>query len=60
MLIDVENKGIAKGIIKGEIKGKKERNIEIAKKLLRKNMPIEQIAEITDLTVEEIRKLKNA
>ncbi len=60
LLIDVENKGIAKGIIKGEIKGKKERNIEIAKKLLRKNMPIEQIAEITDLTVEEIRKLKNA
>jgi len=35
----------------------RKRNIEIAKKLLAINMPIEQIAQITELPVEEIQKL---
>ena len=38
--------------------GKKENSIEIAKKLLRMKIPIEQIIEATDLEKEEIEKLK--
>ena len=40
-------------------KGKKEEKIEIAKKLLKLNMPLEQILEITELPKEEIEKIKN-
>ena len=42
----------------GKIEGKKEERIEIAKKLLKMNMPIKQIIEATELTKEEINKLK--
>lgn len=37
---------------------KKERNIEVAKNLLKKNMAMKDIMEITELTEEEIIKLK--
>ena len=37
--------------------GEKENKIEIAKKLLLENMPIKKIAEITELTEEEIKKM---
>ena len=40
--------------------GKTEEKIEIAKKLLNKGVSIKDIAEITDLTEEEIEKLKKA
>ena len=39
--------------------GIKENQIKIAKKLLKLNMPIDQIIEITELTEEEINKLKD-
>ena len=39
-------------------KGKEEKSIEIAKRLLKMNIPIEQIIEATDLNKEEIEKLK--
>lgn len=42
----------------GYIDGKAERNIEIAKNLLKKQMPIQDIAEVTGLSIEEIEKLK--
>jgi predicted transposase/invertase (TIGR01784 family) len=38
--------------------GAKEKSKEIAKKLLKMNMPIKQIIEATELTQEEINKLK--
>ncbi len=38
--------------------GKKENSIKIAKKLLSKNMNIKEISEITELSIEEIEKLK--
>ena len=38
--------------------GKKERNIEIAKKMLEKGISIEEIIEITELAEDEIKKLK--
>lgn len=40
-------------------KGKEEKSIQIAKKLLKLNMPLEQIIEITELTKEEIENIKN-
>ena len=46
-----------KGIIEGEARGKKQNQIEIAKKMLNKNKPIEEIIEFTGLTKEEIERL---
>ena len=39
--------------------GKKEKNIEVAKIMLKKHIPMKDIIEITELTEEEIEKLKN-
>ena len=39
--------------------GKEEKSIQIAKKLLKLNMPLEQIIEITELTKEKIENIKN-
>ena len=44
---------------KGLEEGEKNSKIEIAKKLLERNMTIEEIAEITKLTKEEIQKLNS-
>ena len=43
----------------GEKRGEKNSKIEIAKKLLERNMTIKEIAEITKLTTEEIQKLNS-
>ena len=42
----------------GEDKGKTTERIEIAKKILDMNLPIEQIIEVTSLTKEEIEAIK--
>ena len=47
-------KGIEQGIKKGISKGKE----EIVKKLIEKKMSIEDIAEITGLSIERIEQLK--
>jgi predicted transposase/invertase (TIGR01784 family) len=52
-----EQKGIEEGKAKGKVEGKQERNIEIVRNLLNINMPVEQIALVTGLSVEEIQKL---
>ena len=44
---------------KGETKGKKKRNIEIVEKMLKKGMTFEDIAEITGLTIKEIKKIQS-
>ena len=44
----------------GRKEGKKETCLEIAKNLLKINMPISQISEITKLSKEEIEKIKIA
>ena len=53
--------GIKEGIKQGEKKGidlgKREKQIEVAKKLLEKNMNMKDIQEITGLTKEEIEQL---
>ena len=53
-LYHAEQKGIQQGIQKGAA----ERNIEIARKLLKRNRPIDEIVEDTGLTREEIENLK--
>ena len=47
-----------RGEARGKIIGEKQKQIEIAKKMLNKNKPIEEIAEFTGLTEEEVNKLK--
>ena len=47
----------AEGISKGISEGKRERNIEIVKNMLSKNMDIKLISEITGLTESEVNAL---
>ena len=54
-----EEKSFAKGVAQGIEKGEFKRNIEIAKNLLIKKMNIQDIEEITGLTVKEITILAN-
>ena len=51
------NTGIREAKEEGIEEGERKKQIEMAKKLLNKNMPIEEIEEITELTKEEIQKL---
>ncbi len=41
----------------GQAEGRKEKQLEIAKKMKNKKIPVEEIIEITELTKEEIEKL---
>ena len=47
------------GMKEGKEQGIKEGKIEIAKNLLRINLPLEQISAATGLSVDEIKKLKS-
>ena len=50
--------GLEQGIEQGIEQGSKQKSIEIAKKMLDKNMPIEDISDITGLSIEEIENLR--
>lgn len=50
-------KGIAEGLEKGISKGRAESQIAIAQNLKAMNMPVEQIAQATGLTIEQINEL---
>ena len=50
--------GIKEGLEQGIEKGTQQKTLEIAKKMLNKNIDITTIEEITGLTKEEITKLK--
>ena len=50
--------GMKQGKEEGLKQGKKEKQVEIAKKLLELKMPVEQIMEATELTEEEIKRIK--
>ena len=43
-----------------ETKGRKEKQIEVAKEMLKRNMEIKLISEITKLEIQEIEELKNS
>ena len=53
-----QDEGYRQGEENGRAKGKAEEKTEIAKNLLKKQMPIQDIAEVTGLNLEEIEKLK--
>ena len=55
---DAHKEGIKEGIDIGIKEGSKESKLEIARAMLKKNMDINLIAEITNLPVEEIKTLK--
>lgn len=57
LLHDAEQKGKAEGKAEGKEEGRIEERRETARKLKSRNMPIAEIAEITDLSEEEIRQL---
>ena len=54
-LATAEDRGERRGI---EI-GKRNKSIEFARRLLRRNRPVDEIAEDTGLSIEEIESLKN-
>ena len=51
------SQGYTSGINDGISKGENKKSIEIAKNMLNKNMSIEEISDITCLSIEEINKL---
>lgn len=54
------DEGLAEGLAEGHEAGLKEASMEIAKSLLLSGMEVEEIARHTNLTVEEIKKLKES
>ena len=50
-------KGMARGIEKGIEKGMKEAMLKIAQKMKSSGMPLESIAQMTELPLEEIEAL---
>ena len=57
LLSEAKENGYTSGINDGISKGKNKKSIEIAKNMLKKNMSIEDISDITGLSIEEINKL---
>ena len=51
--------GLEQGLEKGLQQGIKQSKIEIAKKSLEKNLPLETISEITGLSIKEIQEINN-
>ena len=56
MVDNAKNEGIAEG----KAEGKAEAAVEFAKKLLARQYPHEEIASITGLSVDDVRKLADA
>ena len=52
-----EARGIAEGLAKGEAKGEAKGKAEITRRMLLKGKNIEEIMDITDLSVEEIKEI---
>lgn len=59
-LAEGRKEGIKEGMKTGEKMGEKKKQKEIAIKLIKLEMPIEQIVEVTGLTKEEVMKLKES
>ena len=56
-LNEAHDAGIKQGIEQGFEKGIEQRNLEIAKKMFEKGMPKEEIAEFTNLSIDQIDNL---
>jgi predicted transposase/invertase (TIGR01784 family) len=55
--VDGFEQGIEKGIEKGLAEGMEKKSIEIVLKMIAENIPVEMIIKLTNLSVEEIKKL---
>jgi predicted transposase/invertase (TIGR01784 family) len=51
-------KTIAEGEQRGEVRGELVRSTEIARRMLSKNMSLQEIAEFTELTIEQLKMLQ--
>ena len=52
------DEGIMLGEERGEERGEKQRTLAIARRMLEKNYPIEQVVDLTMLTKQEVEELK--
>ena len=59
MLEGAKEEGIEQGLKEGKKEGIRKNQIDVAKKLLKMNMSIDKISEITELSKEEIEKILN-
>ena len=57
-------KGMEKGLIKGRTEGRTEgetlKALEVAKKMLKRNRPIDEIIDFTGLSLDEVNELRDA
>ena len=49
--------GYAKGLAEGLAEGIKRRKVEIARKMLRRGIEAEEVAEVVDMTILEIKEM---
>jgi predicted transposase/invertase (TIGR01784 family) len=56
-IIAAEKRGKVEGRIEGRIEGEAKVKEEVIKRCWQKNMPVEDIAEITELTIEEVKEI---
>ena len=59
LLSEAKEEGISQGYTTGINDGISQEKVSIAKNMLKKNMSIEDISEITGLSIEEIKKISN-
>ena len=50
-------KGFAKGFTEGLAEGIKFRKVEIARKMLQRGMAVDEVAEVMDMTIQEIKEM---
>ena len=56
--IDAEAKGKAEGMVEGKAEGMVEKSREIAMQLLNEDLPLDLIVRATNLTIDDIKKIK--
>ena len=49
--------GYAKGLAEGLAEGIKRRKVEIARKMLQRGMAVDDVAEVMDMTIQEIKEM---
>ena len=49
--------GYDKGLAEGLTEGIKRRKVEIARKMLRRGIEAEEVAEVVDMTIQEIKEM---
>ncbi len=50
-------KGLAEGLAESLAEGIKRRKVEIARKMLRRGIEADEVAEVVDMTIQEIKEM---